>query len=207
MTTASDPPGEPGALARLDHELRTPLAAIMGYADALRAQAFGPLSKTYIEAADSIHAAAGHMLALVERLTSEIEGGRQALSIKRCDVRQVAAEAMRLVEPGAAEVRLDAPAVLPVDADALALRQVVVNLIANAVAAGAGRIVLTLKPSSGDLVLTVDDDGPGVAAIAEGTGLVLVRTLVAAHGGVFSLASRPEGGARAQARLPVLASG
>jgi len=114
---------------------------------------------------------------------------------------------MRLVEPGATELRLDAPPVLPVDADALTLRQIVVNLIANAVAAGARHVVLSLEASGGDLVLTVEDDGPGVAGIAEGTGLSLVRALVAAHGGDFSLASRPEGGARAQARLPVLAGG
>ena len=207
VTADPDPHSPPDARRALAHELRTPLAAIMGYADAVRVQAFGPLSQTYVEAAESIHAAADHMLALVERLTSGADDDRQALSTERLDARAVATEAMRLVEPGATELRLDAPPVLPVDADALTLRQIVVNLIANAVAAGARHVVLSLEASGGDLVLTVEDDGPGVAGISEGTGLSLVRALVAAHGGDFSLASRPEGGARAQARLPVLAGG
>ena len=201
MTTASDPPGEPGALARLDHELRTPLAAIMGYADAMRERAFGPLDDAYVGAAGSIHAAAGHMLALVERLTRQISH----LTIERFDAREPVIEAMRCVDRRTAEVTLDAPRALHIDADALALRQIAINLIANAVAAGAGRIVLSLEPSGGDLVLKVDDDGPGVAKIVEGTGIGVVRALVAAHGGTFSLEGRPEGGARAQASLPVLA--
>jgi signal transduction histidine kinase len=207
VTAAPDPHGPPDARRALGHELRTPLAAIIGYADALRVQAFGPLSQTYVEAAESIHAAAGHMLALVERLTSGIEGDRQALAIERLDARRVANEAMRLVEPAPADLRLDAPEVFTVDADALALRQIMVNLIANAVAAGARNVTLSLEAAGADLVLTVDDDGPGVAGIVEGTGLALVRALVAAHGGAFSLTGRPEGGARARARLPVVARG
>lgn len=204
----SDPGDAPSALASLGHELRTPLAAIAGYADAMRERAFGSLDDAYVQAAETIHAAASHMVALVDRLTAVAgaEGGR--LVITRCDAGEIAHRVARMFEQQAkaagVNLSIDTPAnPTLVDADALALEQILINLTANALAAGGRRIVVSVSQGSADLILAVDDNGPGPAGTQQGLGLRIVRTLAAAHGGDFRLQSLPAGGARASARLPV----
>ena len=95
----------------------------------------------------------------------------------------------------------DAP--LTVHADPLALRQILINLVANALAATprGGRVWVTAAHEGADLRLTVEDTGPGISA-GEGTGLALVRAMCAVRGGDFSLDSPPGSGARASVRLP-----
>jgi signal transduction histidine kinase len=190
-----------GALA---HELKTPLAVIIGYADAMRERAFGPLDDKYVEGARTIEAAARHLHALVEALTG---GGRPR---QRFDARAAIAEAaglfdMRLRDAGVDLVAELGAERLTVVADPLALRQILINLMANALAAtpAGGRIEVSLGREGDDLVMTLTDTGPGITA-PEGMGLGLVRALAASHGGRLDLAS-PGGGAVATVRLPILA--
>ncbi|HXV00824.1 MAG TPA: ATP-binding protein [Caulobacteraceae bacterium] len=198
MTVSLD---DAGALA---HELKTPLAVIIGYADAMRERAFGPLDEKYIEGARTIEAAARHLQALVEALTG---GGRPRL---RFDARAGVAEAtglfdMRLQEAGialAAELGANPVTIL---ADPLTLRQIVINLLANALAAtpAGGRVALSLARDEGDLVIALADTGPGISGM-EGQGLGLVRALAASHGGRLDFTSRTGGGVVATVRLPIL---
>jgi signal transduction histidine kinase len=191
----------------LAHELKTPLAVIIGYADAMGERAFGPLDETYVEAAHAIHAAARHLQALVETLTGLADRPPR----QRIDARAPIAEVMGLFDMRLrqADVSLAADlgaAPLMVDADPLALRQILINLLANALAAtpAGGTVTLTLGRDRGDLLITLADTGPGIAA-PEGLGLGLVRALAGSHGGRLDLGSPSGGGAVATVRLPIIA--
>ena len=103
-----------------------------------------------------------------------------------------------------------APPAIAVRADRLALRQIAINLIANArQAAGSdGVVTVALETDGADLILIVDDDGPGISPDADtprqGLGLALVRRLCALHGGSLVLHSQAGVGVTAVARLPVI---
>jgi cell cycle sensor histidine kinase DivJ len=204
----------PASLAALAHELRTPLAAIIGYADAMRERAFGPLSEQYVECAETVEQAARHMLALVERMSGSDPDRRgpergQAGSF---DALAGVAEVARMLKAGAdvlgVSLAAEFPAgSLPAQGDALALKQVAINLIANALAATprGGTVSLSLDRRGDDLILVVDDTGRGPEGVVDGLGLALVRGICAAQGGELTLHGRAGGGTRATARLPILA--
>ena len=192
----------PDSRAALAHELKTPLAVIIGYADAMIERAFGPLDASYVESAQTIHAAARHLQALIESLTGAVIGDQ-------VDARGPIAEGIRMfaLEAQGRGIRLIADlgeVPLQVVIDPLALKQILINLVANALAATpqGGEVRVTLGQKAGDLTLEVADTGPGIKA-PEGLGLGLVRALCA--GGSFSLTSRVGGGAVAKVRLPAIA--
>jgi len=114
----------------------------------------------------------------------------------------------------------------PVDGDPDALSRIVRNLVDNAARHAAGRVALSLGEEDGRVVLTVDDDGPGIPEAdrervferfvrldgararddgGSGLGLAIVAELVAAHGGTVVAAANPLGGARVEVILPRLA--
>jgi signal transduction histidine kinase len=107
--------------------------------------------------------------------------------------------------------------------DAIALRRLFTNLVENALRYGTSAAV-TLESGGAEVVVTVDDDGPGIppedfervfepfvrlegSRSAEtgglGLGLAIARSIVRGHGGEISLANRTEGGLRVQVRLPL----
>jgi cell cycle sensor histidine kinase DivJ len=177
-------------------------------------QAFGPLEGPYLEVAQTLRAAATHMLGLVEDMAGlgQVAEGNWPLKAETFDVRAPATEVLQLLgeQARAAGVRLvaDLPGEpVAVRADARALRQVIINLLANAMNASqrGGEVCLSLARRNGELVIGADDRGTGVApGAAEGVGLKLVRALAGLHGGAFALEPRPAGGTRARVRLPVL---
>jgi cell cycle sensor histidine kinase DivJ len=197
VTDAADP------VAALAHELKTPLAAIIGYADAMRGRVFGPLEPPYADAAETIHAAALHLAALVDSLP-----GRTSRVGEPFDARALVAEVMRLFAlkaEGAGVALVFDPGEAPVTAkaDPLAARQILINLMANALAATprGGRVSVSLRRDGGGLVLAIADTGSGIAA-PEGLGLSLVRALCSGQGGVLTFDSARGGGTTASVRLP-----
>jgi len=213
VTTPTDTPPVPAPLAALAHELRTPLAAIIGYAGAMRERTFGPLSQRYVECAETVEQAARHMLELVERMTafdpdrSEPEEDRAG----SFDAQMAVAEVHRMLQPQADARGVSLAAKFPagpfrVKADVLAVKQIAINLIANALAATprGGTVSLTLERSGDDLIIAVEDTGRGPDGAIDGVGLTLVRGICAVHGGDFALQARSGGGTRAMARLPIL---
>ena len=213
MTEAHSPDSEPQRLAMLGHELRTPLNAIIGYAEAMTLQAFGPLPAPYGEHAATIHRAALHLLTLVDDLTdqAQAEAGVWAGTRTTFDPEVLAREVIELLASRAdrAGVALSLSTAGPlgsVHADRRALRQILLNLLDNALkfTAEKGSVGVRLSREPGDLRLEIRDTGGGGGEHGPGLGLRLVRALVGAHGGAVDLCHTPDGGVAAVVRLPIL---
>ena len=218
-------------LANMSHELRTPLNAIMGFSDIMRSRMFGPLTGKYSDYAGLIHEAGGHLLDLINDVLdmSKIEAERYDLSLEFVDAREPVTAALRLLRLQADEagVRLGGvlpPAALEANLDRRAIKQIVINLVANALkfTPKGGEVTVTLQAYENSLELIVSDTGIGIgpddlarlgrpyaqAKInpmqAEGTGLglSLVRALAQLHGGDMTLESRLGEGTAVTIRLP-----
>jgi PAS domain S-box-containing protein len=156
-------------LSRMSHELRTPLNAILGFAQLL--QMSQPASKPQEWAAE-ITRAGRHLLQMIDELLdlARIEAGRMTVRLERLDAGAVLDEAMTMVRPQAAArgqplQRHEPGSLRPVRADRLRLRQVLVNLLANAVKyspAGAA-IDVHVTPRGEALRIAVTDQGPGLS--------------------------------------------
>ncbi len=131
--------GKSRFLANMSHELRTPLNAIMGFADMMRQRIFGPLPGKYVEYADLIHDAGAHLLDLINDVLdmSKIEASKYELALEEFDAREPVAAALRLLRVQADESGVQLRGLLPaealeVNADRRALKQIVINLVSNA---------------------------------------------------------------------------
>jgi cell cycle sensor histidine kinase DivJ len=221
-SVSPDVPHEPHPLALLGHELRTPLNAVLGYADAWRIEAFGPLPAPYLEQAAVIHAAASHLLAVVDAMTAvgASEAGERPLVIERLGPsrqEKLLAEVVGLLSPRARLSNLElraatvgAPAV-EIAADPLALAQILINLIDNAVkfTPSGGTITVSLEAADEELRLVVENAAgprPTAGGAGSGLGLRLVRALSEAMGGSLTLQLSSGEPARAVVRLPAIAA-
>ena len=225
--------GKSRFLANMSHELRTPLNAVIGFSDIMRSQMFGPMGEKYLEYVGLIHESGGHLLDLINDLLdmSKIEAHRYELSREVFDAREPVAGAMRLTRGQADAARVALRGDLPdtplrVVADARALKQIVLNLVANAVkfTPAGGEVTVSLGAADGDLLLVVADTGLGIApddlerlgrpyeqaggaaqkAMGAGLGLSLVRAFSELHGGDMTISSTLGEGTRVDVRLPVL---
>ena len=128
-------------LASASHDLRTPLNAIIGFSDMMRSEVMGPLgAPRYREYAEHIHASGNVLLNIVNDILdlSKIEAGRRQLSPALLDVRPVVEACIELVAQEAAAkgvaVAIEAGPAPMLYADDVALREILLNLLANAVA-------------------------------------------------------------------------
>jgi signal transduction histidine kinase len=221
-------------LAAMSHELRTPLNAVIGFSEMLRIEAFGPLGhERYRGYADDIHASGAHLLGLINDVLdiSRIDSGNVELDETKFETLNLVDGVVRMMLPHAAkaQVRLDfrvAPGLPRLLADRRRLRQVLINLVANAIkfTPPGGQIVIVAEAEpGGGLRVLVKDTGIGIAAgdipkaferfrqvdasIARkyegaGLGLPLARDLVELHGGSLALESTPGAGTTATILLP-----
>lgn len=221
-------------IANLAHELRTPLNAVIGFSDMIAQQVMGPVEPAvYCDHASAILETGEHMLSVVESILSlaRISSGELVMHEVDCDVREEMAAALRICR-GLAErrhVTLDMASDrrLPrVHLDPQLLRQVIINLVSNAIKASAAgafvRVSATLNRDR-SLRLTVQDEGCGMTAdqiegvmrpyrqlVAErsgfqsgtGLGLPLVKAMVELHDGQFQLMSTIGQGTMAIVTLP-----
>jgi two-component system, cell cycle sensor histidine kinase PleC len=208
-------------LANMSHELRTPLNAILGFSEIMQGEVFGPLgSPQYVEYAGHINGSGQHLLGLINDVLdlARIEAGRFVIRPTEIDLKAAGAGALKLFELKAAQtkitLKLDVEPQLPLlMADERAMRQLLLNLVSNAVKftpAGGTVTIFAKRSALGGLDLGVSDTGVGidpadldtvfeafgqgqhdVAARDKGTGLGLpiVRGLVEAHGGKVRLDS------------------
>lgn len=200
MTSAPSPAGPSPNLAALAHELRTPLAAIAGLADALQTQALGPLSGAYAEYGRLIRETALHAIAVVEAMgaAAPAPAADEALAPLSSIARDVAdALGPRARQHGVrltVEDRLDAPLRLA----ARPAAQILFNLLDNALKATAagGAITIRLDEDEGLARIEIRDTGgaqPAEASRGGGVGIPVVRALCAACGGELQLETSPKG--------------
>ncbi|MFB9762779.1 sensor histidine kinase [Nocardioides kongjuensis] len=209
-------------VADASHELRSPVASLRQAAEVAQAH---PGALPEGELAATVGEEALRMQVLVDQLLVLARAGEGAPGLQRTDVDVddlVLLHTRRGVEPSA---EIDTTGVGPgrVHGDAVALAQVVRNLLDNAVRHADRRVVVGVRQQPDGVVLTVEDDGPGVPvaerervferfrrlddarsrdAGGSGLGLAIVREVVATHGGSVELDSSPLGGARFVVRLP-----
>ncbi|HUP88924.1 MAG TPA: PAS domain-containing sensor histidine kinase [Longimicrobiales bacterium] len=219
-------------LAIISHDLRTPLNSIIGYGQLLGMGIPEPLPEAAKGQLERILVSAKHQLYLIDQLLSfaRLDSNHEKVELTPVDVRSVAREAIQLIETQAHEknlaVRLDMPdepVVTATDPDKL--RQVVINLLANAVRyTESGEITLELAASQADDVLVlVSDTGIGISAKnlphvfepfwqvdpgqrtrggGTGLGLAVVKQVVALLGGSVSAKSVVGKGSTFQICLP-----
>jgi len=217
-------------LSRMSHELRTPLNAILGFSQLLSLE---PLNPEQRDSVDHIVKAGKHLLELINEVLdiSRIESGRLSLSPEPTAVDEVLRETLDLVRPLAMERGISLSEEprepdLHVLADRQRLRQVLLNLLTNAVKYNrhAGSVMVSCKYSgNGNLRLAVSDTGPGIDAAkvarlftpfdrlgaeqtsVEGTGLglTLSKRLVEAMGGSIGVESTTGAGSTFWIELPL----
>lgn len=222
-------------LANISHELRTPLNAIIGFSEILRDELLGPLGvPQYREYAIDIHEGGLHLLRLVNDLLdiARMDAGTLELREGWVEVAPLIERCERLLRQKAAErgvpVRLNvSPPGLRVLADEMRLKQIVVNLVGNAIrfseSGRAVQVAVRLDGPTGDLLIDVADHGIGMNVDAmrvalepfaqvegghnrrqpgAGLGLPLARGYAEAHGGCLTMQSTPAVGTTVTVRLP-----
>ncbi|WP_374547484.1 PAS domain-containing sensor histidine kinase, partial [Rhodoblastus sp.] len=221
-------------LAKVSHEIRTPLNAILGFAEVIMDERFGPVgNERYKDYLRDIHASGSHVMSLVNDLLdlSKIEAGKLELSFAAVDANRIVSECVSMMQPQANRekviTRLALAARLPaIQADERSLRQIVLNILANAVRynePGGQVIVSTALTDSGHAALRVKDTGVGmteselrtalepfrqVAPAREGgtgLGLPLTKALAEANGASFSIRSRKNEGTLVEVVFPLAA--
>jgi PAS domain S-box-containing protein len=219
-------------LAKISHELRTPLNAIIGFAEVIMEERFGPIeNERYKDYVKDIHTSGGHVMSLVNDLLdlSKIEAGKIDLTLAPLDANLIIQECVALMQPQAAServiMRLSLAETLPrIVADERSLRQIMLNLMSNAVKfnePGGQVIVSTATNDSGQAVIRVRDTGVGmseseIATALEpfgqvastlrpggtGLGLPLTKALTEANRAAFSIKSRKEQGTLIELSFP-----
>lgn len=219
--------------ADLGHELKTPLNAIMGFAETMREETFGPLGhEKYIEYADLIHSSGAHLLDLIGAILDQakVDAGRYTLSPVLTAPGALACECAEMVRGEAAKAGLKLTVNIASDLpeamiDKRAVKQILINLLSNAVKFTAeGGVSLSVSETCGALDFIVRDTGVGMSQIAlgklgarftelhkngvrgtkgTGLGLSLAFSLARLHGGALKLSSEAGEGTIARFTLPV----
>jgi two-component system sensor histidine kinase KdpD len=214
-------------LAALSHDLRTPLAALVGLAETLGTSQ-PPLAAPQQALAAAMVARSRHMAEMVTNLLdmARIQSGEIQLRTEWQSLSELVAGAVRAVEGalGDRPLTIDVPADLPLVAcDAVLIERVLANLLENAgkYTPPGTPVTVAARLAGADVELSVRDQGPGVpagqeAAIFEkftrgtaesptpgmGLGLAIGRAIVQAHGGQIGVAATPGGGATFRFTLP-----
>jgi signal transduction histidine kinase len=212
----------------MTHELRTPLSAIIVFAESLHERFQEDAASTTV--ADRIRAEAKDVLRVVEDILdfSKIEAGKVQLKVEEVDLKVTIAKAVErageLVVASGVRVKADVPGDLPaVNADPARLEQVVTYLLANAIQSmNDGSVVLAARVERDAVTVHVTDGGGGLGAeqlatiwdpfrqaapatrakVGSGLALAIVRGLVTAMGGDASVASTPGKGSTFTVRFP-----
>ncbi len=208
-------------LANMSHELRTPLTAILGMTEALTDLTFGSLNDRQLKSLNTIGTSGTHLLELLNDIldVARIESGKVELLLDTVAVDSLCEVSVRLVNQTAQEkgvqisVKID-PDCVTLGADMLRLKQILVNLLGNAIkfSESGSEVVLAVTGDSeqGKICFSVRDQGIGIdskkmdrlfepfeqldAGLSReyggtGLGLALVRRLTELHGGAVSVES------------------
>lgn len=219
-------------LGTISHEFRTPLTAVQGFADLLAEQLDGLGDEQKLHAVTRIRAASDHLLTLIEEIITfaRQQAGRFELRLREVDLAGLVRETTSLVEPlaaaGGLRFTVNVPeGPIPFLTDVGKLRQVILNLGANAVKYTAeGEVRMELEAADDAVLLRVSDTGIGIAPghveqVFEpfwqvdqssarlggtGLGLAVARQLAVLLGGEVSVQSELGAGSVFTLRLPLL---
>ena len=217
-------------LAAVSHELRSPLNAILGFADILVTEVDGPLPPGAREEVEQIRTSGKHLLDLINDILelSALESGQLKLARTRVDLwavaSEVVSEAAGLVGARPVAVRVDGEHEVYAHADPKRVRQMLTNLVGNAIKfTQSGEVVIDVGRDGRFARLSVRDTGPGIrpqerASIFQeykqsqaergkrrgtGLGLAITRRLIKMHGGTIDLESELGRGSTFRVRLPL----
>ncbi|MGB0748999.1 MAG: ammonium transporter [Magnetospiraceae bacterium] len=225
-------------LASMSHELRTPLNAIMGFSQMISGQFFGPLgSEKYREYADDISSSSKHLLSLVNDILdlSKIEAGSNKLDRTELDPGQLLKEVQKIAKSAVDSSQIYFETLVhaylpPVYVDERAVKQVLLNLLFNAIkfTPRGGHITLKAKFENDIHTFEIVDTGRGMSPselekvtkpfvqleanphhAKEGTGLGLsiAKALIQAHGGELQIDSTLGQGTTVRVDIPRNTSG
>jgi signal transduction histidine kinase len=220
-------------LANISHELRTPLNAIIGFSEIMQEQILGPMTNPrYREYTTDIRTSAMHLLDMINDILdlSKAEAGQLELSPEMVDVSELVNSVVRLMREQAQAAQLHLVALIhmgipPVKGDKRRMKQVLINLISNAIkfTPAGGTVEVTAQSKKGILEICVNDTGIGIAPdqmdkvflpfgqvasevsrrhAGTGLGLPLARHLVELHGGALTLSSELGQGTKVLAEFP-----
>jgi two-component system cell cycle sensor histidine kinase PleC len=221
-------------LAQMSHELRTPLNAILGFSEVMKNEIFGPHTvPAYKEYSNDIHDSGQHLLGLINEILdlSRIEAGRYELNEEAISIANVVEDCHHLMKMRARNRMITIHEMFEPDlprvwADERAIRQIALNLLANAVkfTPQGGDIWIKIGwTASGGQYFSVKDTGPGIpedeipvvlasfgqgsnaiksAEQGAGLGLPIAKSLVDLHGGTFTLKSKLRVGTEVIVALP-----
>ena len=217
-------------LAAVSHELRSPLNAILGFADILMEEVDGPLSASAREEVEQIRGSGAHLAALINDILefSALESGQLRLTRGRVDLTGLANEVVReargLVGEKALAVRVEGEPSLVARVDGRRIRQVLGNLVNNAIKfTQRGEVIVRVSRERGMAALSVTDTGPGISpqeravifqeykqARSErlkrrgtGLGLAIARRLVMLHHGSIQVESELGRGSTFKFTVPI----
>src|SRR4051812_416289 len=214
-------------LADASHELRTPLTSIRGYAELFRRGA-GARPEDLATSMRRIEEEAARMGIMVDDLLllARLDQGRP-MELAPVDLAAIAADAVadaRTVNAGR-QISFEAPDRVELSGDEARLREVVANLLSNALEYSDGAIDVSVRPEDGSALLEVADHGPGLseeqrAHVFEpfyradpartrrkggaGLGLSIVSAILEAHGGTIAIVGTDGGGATFRVMLPAV---
>ena len=221
-------------VANMSHELRTPLNAIIGFSDLIESEALGPLGNSrYRSYAGDIRNSGQHLLSLINDILdfSKADADRLSLHEESVDLEELLEGSVRMLLPRAAHENVKLvleppPSGLRLRADAKRLKQIVLNLVSNAIkyTPAGGKVNLGAGiEGDGALAMTVRDTGVGISEADQrkvleafvqvdnapnrahegtGLGLPLTKRLVELHGGSLTLESRLGKGTTVRVVLP-----
>lgn len=221
-------------LATMSHELRTPLNAILGFSEVMKNEVFGGhANAAYKEYSADIHGSGQHLLELINEILdlSRIEAGKYELNEEALPLAAIVDDCRHMLNLRAkAKGQTIREAVEPdlpkIWADERAIRQVVLNILSNAIkfTPQGGEIMIKVGwTANGGQYVSVTDTGPGIpedeipvvlqtfgrgsvaiktAEQGSGLGLPIVKGLIDLHGGGFHLKSKPRAGTEVTITLP-----
>lgn len=161
-------------LAKISHEMRTPLNAIIGFSEVMMEERFGPVgNERYRDYLKDINTSGAHLVSLLNDLLdlSKIEAGKMELSFERVDLNAVTQQSVAIMQAQASRARVIVRTALSMNipgiiADTRSVRQIVLNLLSNSIkftGAGGQVIVSTAANDRGDVMLRVRDTGIGMS--------------------------------------------
>lgn len=219
-------------LATVSHEMRTPLTSIREFASLVKDEVAGPVTEDQADLLDGIISNVSHLTTIIEDMLqiSEFDAGRLRLLIEPLNLVEVAREVMAQIGrsfSGRATLRLVTPGEHPtVAADRVRLKQVLLNLVSNALkfTPASGQVTIRISRVASGVRVAVKDTGCGIpvqhqsrifdrfyqvpvsggpSRKGSGLGLAIAQEIALAHGSRIRLSSKPGKGCKFWLDLPI----